>query len=201
MRNNKIHMLAYVASFLLVAACSFFFTLKFILPDADLAQQHLVIRPIENVLSDFQSCLERRKTGRSLEIENFCNYIADQLLMRARNKKSEAFRFYYSSFFDVIDIDVAGSHYLLYVKERCTEADVAFDVFTVNSYPKDRRSLKGAEMQGGFKSIDFRFSEAGYHSDLGCVALKKLSAEPPERVDTGYYESGKGYIWHVRVDY
>ncbi len=201
MRKNKIHILVHAASFLIVSACSFAFTLRFIFPVGDVAQRPLLIRPIESMLDDFQSCLDRRKKGKSTDIDDFCKYITDQLLMRAGNKKSEAFRSYYSSYFDVIDIHVAGSRYLLYVKKKCAEADIAFDVFTVNFFPQDRKSLRVAEKQGGFKSIDFRFGDAGYRSDLGCVALKKLPDELPDRIDTGYYESSRGYIWHVRVDY
>ena len=100
------------------------------------------------------------------------------------------------SSFDVYLDDAAENRALIYVKERCEEADTQARFF-LHIVPEDAADLADERKASGFENLDFGLAE--YGADLGevCVAVRELPGYGVGRVRTGQYVSGEGALWRV----
>ena len=91
------------------------------------------------------------------------------------------------------DVYISGNS-LAYLKEPCAADDTEARFF-LHIYPADDADLPADRHESGFVNMDFRFADHGARIDGKCAASRDLPAYPIERIRTGQFVSGEGWLW------
>ncbi len=82
---------------------------------------------------------------------------------------------------------------LLYVKEKCTDADAA-PRFSLHVFPVDQDNLPASRWPYGFDNLDFFFDEYGFRHDGRCVVGRNLPDYRIARIRTSQF-TAEGQLW------
>ncbi len=95
------------------------------------------------------------------------------------------------------DYDVyVNSDRLIYVKEQCSDADVAHHFF-LHLDPVRQGDLPGHRRSAGFDNLDFGFTEYGHQLGGTCITIRELPDYDIAAIRTGQYEWVDGDFKHV----
>ena len=93
------------------------------------------------------------------------------------------------------DVYLRGDR-LAYIKDPCDagDADARFFLHIIPANPTD---LPANSREHGFANIDFQFADHGAYAGDKCVVERELPGYAIERIRTGQFVSGGGFIWSV----
>ncbi len=87
-----------------------------------------------------------------------------------------------------------GANRLIYVRDECTDADVA-PRFFLHVDPVDVNDLPSRRKQHGYDNLDFGFAGPGFRIGERCAAVRGLPQYGIAAIRTGQYVSGEGQLW------
>ena len=91
------------------------------------------------------------------------------------------------------DVYLSGSS-LAYLKEPCAAGD-ADARFFLHIFPSDPADLTADSRERGFANSDFRFGDRGANIGDKCAAMLDMPDYAIERIRTGQFASGEGWLW------
>ena len=91
------------------------------------------------------------------------------------------------------DVYLRGDR-LTYIKEPCAPGD-ADARFLLHIIPADPADLPADSREYGFENLNFQFADHGGRAGDICAAERELPAYPIDRIRTGQFVSGGGWLW------
>ena len=184
--------LKYLVLFIIVMGISAFIFLRLI-PSAEREKNTVIdLRPIDELIENLDAC-----TGIDIKRRQIkCAKHAKSLIEAIKRSSPGNFDYAKRSSFDVY---LKGQS-IIYLRQDCSAADVKIDLFSLNYYPNNLKTIPESRRKYGFVSLDFLFSEVGYIISKTCLVLKKMpNGGGISNIITGQFFKGKGFAWRVQI--